>query len=236
MDLKNSVLKILFLAIIFTSCKNKQATIKKVEYTKEVSSEKHSKSEAIFENFDLIWDKQEQKLLSQKTQSDFGNEKLIFINQKKDTLLSFNAQEGSQLSIPFVMNFDQELFLVFFEVYSGTGFLSEKQCYHFNPYKSHVQKINTPNRKSIFDTAYKQFKITDSLYTRKGEFYTHFSFEEDIVDSKNEIPFQWILHNATKPHLNKGLEGFKSLKGVYFLRKEKDRYELDFKNLELIDI
>lgn len=196
-------------------------------YTKptDISSSKSNDS--------IIWDDKKIKLYTHHEIIKTGEEQIIIFNERKDTLLVFNHEDGGRLTFPFVINIKDQLFVNFFEVWEGSGFLSKKRFYHLNSNKNRLEKVNVVDQIHILKKIKKKFSIQDSIYTRKGELYKDFLFDKNCFNSKGELPFTLIIFNQSNTDLNNGLEGFKKIKGVYKFEEKNNEYFLTPENLTL---
>ncbi|MBW1297004.1 hypothetical protein [Aquimarina litoralis] len=186
-----------------------------------------SKRNIIENNDKVIWQNEDVKIYANHVIIEEGEERLVIYSNKKDTLLNFLHEDGGKITFPFVINTNEEVFINFFEIWEGSGFLSKKNFYHLNQEEYTLNKVENVPVKNILQAVKTKFKIADSIYTRKGEFYKNFTFDKTCFNENNELPFSLVIYNHDNPNLNKGLEGFKTVKGVYTIEKE-DNYMLTF--------
>ncbi|WP_160112290.1 hypothetical protein [Aquimarina sp. AU58] len=184
-------------------------------------------------NDSIIWNDQKIKLYAHHEMIERGEEQIVIFNEKTDTLLVFNHEDGGRLTFPFIVGIKEQLFVNFFEVWEGSGFSSKKRFYHLNSNKNILEEVNVVDHIDILKKIKKKFSIQDSIYTRKGELYKDFLFDKNCFNSKGELPFTLIIFNQSNPDLNNGLEGFKKLKGVYKFEEKNNEYFLTLKNLTL---
>lgn len=174
----------------------------------------------------IIWNNKKIKLYAHHEMIEEGEERIVVFNEKKDTLLVFNHEDGGRLTFPFIISTEEQLFVNFFEVWEGSGFLSKKRFYHLDNSKNVLEDVNVVDGIDILKKIKKKFSIQDSIYTRKGEFYKDFLFDKNCFNSQGELPFTLIIFNWSNSNLNNGLEGFKKLKGIYKFKKENNKYFL----------
>ncbi len=185
-------------------------------------------------NYKIIWEDLKVKIYANHSIIKEGEERLVIYSSNKDTLLNFLHDEGGKIAFPFAINNKDEVFINFFEVWGGSGFLSEKHFFHLDKHKYTLNKVKNINIKNVLKAVKTKFDITDSIYIKKGEFYKNFAFDKTCFNENGELPFTMILYNYDKPKLNKGLEGFKTINGVYRFEKLK-RYTLKPTKIELKD-
>ncbi|WP_194765677.1 hypothetical protein [Tamlana sp. I1] len=183
----------------------------------------------------LIWRDKTVKIFAQHKIIEEGEEQLIITNQNKDTLLIFNHEDGGRLTFPFILKNNNQLFLIFFEFWPGSGFLSKKRFYHLSSDGKSVNTIQIINHSNLLKKVQQKFSIKDSIYTRKGEFYKDFAFDKTIFIQDANLPFSFSLFNYTNDSLNRGLAGYKLVKGKYLFVKEQGTYKLVVGDLELTD-
>lgn len=170
----------------------------------------------------IIWQNSNIKIYAHHSIIEEGEERLVVYSNKNDTLLNFLHEDGGKITFPFVINTNEEVFINFFEIWEGSGFLSKKNFYHLNQQGYTLDKVENVPIENVLQAVKIKFKIKDSIYTRKGEFYKNFTFDETCFNENKELPFSLVIYNHDNPNLNKGLEGFKTVKGVYKFEKEKD--------------
>ena len=184
-------------------------------------------------NDSIIWNDKKIKLYAHHEMIEEGEEQIVVFNEKKDTLLVFHHEDGGRLTFPFTISIKEQLFVNFFEVWEGSGFLSKKRFYHLDSSKNVLEEVNVVDHINILKKVKKKFSIQDSIYTQKGEFYKDFLFDKNCFNSQGELPFTLIIFNQSNSDLNNGLEGFKKLKGVYKFKEKNNEYFLIPENLTL---
>ncbi|WP_299256749.1 hypothetical protein [uncultured Aquimarina sp.] len=214
---------LLFVLLSFNSCKeNNKGEIEQVNNGIEDSIAYYQKGISIEKSNDrVIWKDEKVKIYANHSVIEEGEEKLLLYTNKKDTLLTFFHEDGGKITFPFVINSNDETFINFFEVWEGSGFLSSKNFYHLNTNNYSLDRVAEVDHKNLLRIVKKRFNIEDSIYTKTGEFYKNYSFDKTCFNEKGELPFTVILYNYDQPELNKGLEGFKTMKGLYSFEKEK---------------
>ncbi|WP_299248192.1 hypothetical protein [uncultured Aquimarina sp.] len=227
---------LIVIAIILISCKEKDNS--KIDIFSKESNDSlayHKEDVGFQENKDkIIYNDENIKIYANHSIIEEGEEKLIIHSNKKDTLLTFQHEDGGKITFPFVISYEDNIFINFFEVWEGSGFLSKKNFYHLNKNDYSLDSVAEIELKTILSDVKKMFEIKDSIYTKTGEFYKNYSFDKTCFNENGELPFTMILYNYDKPKLNKGLEGFKTMNGLYRFEKVEG-YTLKPTKIELQD-
>ncbi|WP_378184176.1 hypothetical protein [Aquimarina sp. SS2-1] len=214
--------------IILCSCKEKD--------TNKIDSSSTEKQDSGLQSKDgkLIYEDEKVKIYANHSIIEEGEERLIIYSDRQDTLLIFEHDDGGKITFPFALNDEEETFINFFEVWEGSGFLSKKNFYHLNTNDYSLDPVVETEFKTMLNDVKKRFKIKDSIYTRTGELYENYAFDKSCFNKNGELPFKLVLFNHDQPSLNKGLEGFKTLNGIYKFEKD-DNYVLKPVFIDLID-
>jgi len=233
---KSRIMKYLlyFLCCTITSCfsiNKYKHEVSGQDNTSSISYTKQTGESASKPNDSVIWNYKKIKLYAHHEIIEEGEEQIIIFNKEKDTLLVFNHEDGGRLTFPFIIKIKEQLFVNFFEVWEGSGFLSKKRFYHLDSSKNVLEEVNVIDGIDILKKVKKKFSIQDSIYTRKGEFYKDFLFDENCFNSQGELPFTLIIFNQSNSDLNNGSERFKKLKGIYKFKEENNDYFLIPENL-----
>ncbi|WBX76244.1 hypothetical protein PG911_16700 [Tenacibaculum ovolyticum] len=108
-----------------------------------------------------------------------------------------------------------------------------KKIFHLNKTTHKADLISITTKKEIVDQLKTKFNIRDSLYTKKGYIYREQPKGKHFFDKHGNLPFVLIIFNHSNSDLNKGLEGFRKLKGVYKFEEKNNEYFMTPENLTL---
>lgn len=181
----------------------------------------------------ILWSDKNIKIYVNHSIIEEGEEKLVIYSNKKDTLLNFKHDEGGRITSPFIVNHDDNVFVNFFEVWEGSGFLSKKNFYKLDIEEYKLKRVINMDLLTLLNEVKIKFNIKDSLYTKKGEIYNNYLFDNTCFNENGELPFSLTLFNKSKPELDNGLEGFKILTGIYEVIKNDSQYFLALKTINL---
>ncbi len=121
-------------------------------------------------------------------------------------------------------------------MWEGSGFLSKKNFYKLDIGEYKLQRVINMDLLTLLNEVKIKFNMRDSLYTKKGEIYNNYLFDNTCFNKNGELPFSLTLFNKSKPELDNGLEGFKILKGTYEVKKNDNQYFLALKTINLKNI
>lgn len=222
---------IIFLLAFFTIACQKIKNKKLAGDNTESSSFKKNSSEI---SDTILWKDSLTTIYYHKEEKKEWEEKELFIyTDKYDTIVKITNDNGASFNDPYFIEKDKEIFFIIFETWSGSGNHSKKKFFHLDKTTHKADIINITTRREIIDQIKTKFSIRDSLYTRKGEIYKEQPKGKYFFDKHGNLPFTLIIFNHSNSDLNKGLEGFKKLKGVYKFEEKSNEYFLIPENLTL---
>ena len=179
-----------FILIILLSCKKgetKSITNALQGNKKSIAYSKVTKG--LSQGDEILWSNENVNIYVNHLIIEEGEEKLIIYTNKGDTLLTFNHDEGGRITNPFLLNKSDDTFVNFFEVWEGSGFLSKKNFYKLNTKQYKLERVIDLDFSTLLKKVKAKFNITDSLYTRKGEFYNNYLFDKTCFNENVSCHF-----------------------------------------------
>ncbi|WP_422089489.1 hypothetical protein [Tenacibaculum ovolyticum] len=221
------ILLIVFFTIECQKIKNKKPT--------EANNESPSfKKNSLKISDTILWKDSLTTIYYHKEEKKEWEEKELFIyTNKYDTIIKITNDNGASFNDPYFIEKDNEIFFIIFETWSGSGNHSKKKFFHLNKTTHKADLISITTTKKIVDQLKTKFNIRDSLYTKKGYIYREQPKGKHFFDKHGNLPFALITFNHSNSDLNKGLEGFRKLKGVYKFEEKNNEYFMTPENLTL---
>lgn len=154
------------------------------------------------------------------------DEKKLRVYTQNKTLIELSNDDGGVISDPFFIEKEGEIFFIVFKTWSGSGNLSHKLFYHFNPQTIEVNEIKNQSVDSLIHQVKNEFEISEDLTTKKGDWYEEF-------DVNGDLPFQLVLY---KNDNGRPTEKYLLLSGVYQIIKRDGLYYLNATNFKKSDL
>lgn len=215
------------LTLILIGCKSsknlstvesKQSTIKDEVSIKERQGE-------------VLWSNNTVSILySFENSKESGETKLTLFSEDNNKIIQVVSDDDASLSSPYSIDSDGETFFVIFETWHGSGNLNEKLFFHLNKKTLEINPVQITTVEDIITKTKKKFELTDSLFTRKGEWYHHSGANsKDIFDQNGNLSFHLMLYKKEDGYTIKKY----LLSGTYEFRRIHSIYTLVPTNLEL---
>ncbi len=151
---------------------------------------------------------------------------IALYTNKNDTILHLKNDDGGNFLYPLFVKSLGQTFIVIFEIWEGSGNLSKRNIYRLDHETNKLNQVKDYPYRDIFSTVKEKFKINDSIFTMKGEFY-----ENGFFNSDGKLPFQLGIYKKDNGYRIM----YKILYANYVFEEENGIYKLGLNNLKLID-